>query len=104
MEQIMSRGTRFPWMDGRYVCTVLEEMRRCDSTKNYAPLSSLIEEAQTMVNNMETALGWKSDIEQVKDAYEIARKLVKQYKKEMDKKKPDMKKVDGILEKMKGLA
>lgn len=48
-------------MPNRYVCDVLEEMRKCYKTRNFAPLMGLIEEAQTMANRMEGALGCKHD-------------------------------------------
>ena len=46
----------------RYVCEVLDEMRKCDKTRNYAILPSLIEEVQTMVNRMEAGLSDKKDL------------------------------------------
>ena len=50
-------------MPHRYVCDVLDEMRKCHKTHNYSYLPALIEEAQTLVNRMESALGEKSDLE-----------------------------------------
>ena len=46
----------------RSLCDVLEEMRKCYETRNFASLLGLIEEAQTMANRMEAALGDKRDI------------------------------------------
>jgi len=43
-------------MSSRYICTVLEEMRTCTKTLNFASLSSLIEEVQTLANRMESVL------------------------------------------------
>lgn len=40
----------------RYICTVLEEMRKCNEQRNYAPLLSQIEEIQILGNRMEAAL------------------------------------------------
>jgi len=40
----------------RYLCDVLDEMRSCFKTRNFAPILSLIEEAQTMGNRMEAGL------------------------------------------------
>lgn len=50
-------------MPSRYICDVLEEMRKCYKTRNFAYLEGLIEEAQTMANRMEAALGEKKDHE-----------------------------------------
>ena len=49
------------WLN-RTMCDVLEEMRKCNETRNFAPLLGLIEEAQSMANRMEAALGDKRDI------------------------------------------
>lgn len=45
----------------RTACEVLEEMRKCNKTMNFAPISGLIEELQTMVNKMENSLDSKDD-------------------------------------------
>lgn len=63
-------------MPNRTMCDVLEEMRQCHKTRNYAPLLGLIEEAQLMANRMEAGLGEKND-------YERWRKRVKAEKKEL---------------------
>ena len=47
----------------RTLCDVLEEMRTCFKTYNFAPMLALIEEAQMMGNKMEAGLGDKRDIE-----------------------------------------
>jgi hypothetical protein len=39
------------------MCSILEEMRECDKTKNYSYLNSLIEEAQSSANRMERHIG-----------------------------------------------
>lgn len=54
----------------RYACDVLEEMRTCDKTKNYACLLSLIEELQIIFNRMESAL------ENKRDYYTLKKKLL----------------------------
>jgi len=48
-------------MPRRYLCDVLEEMRKLHKTRNYAPLLGMIEEIQTLANRMEAALGEKKD-------------------------------------------
>jgi hypothetical protein len=49
-------------MPNRTVCSVLEEMRKCNETRNYSYLLGLIEEVQTIVNRMEAGLYDKGDI------------------------------------------
>lgn len=67
----------------RTLCDVLKDMRKCDETKNYAPLLSLIEEVQIMGNRMEAGLNDKNDYKDLKAAY---KKLRKEYKKLKAKK------------------
>jgi hypothetical protein len=95
---------RFPYIDRKYICNVLEEMRKCDESKNYGPLKSLIEQAQIMAQAMEDAITFKGDITSLIKAQKQARKLIKQYDKEINKKKPDMDKIKGILKEMRDLS
>lgn len=67
----------------RTLCDVLKDMRKCDETKNYAPLLSLIEEVQIMGNRMEAGLGDKNDYKDLRAQY---KNLRKQYKKLKAKK------------------
>ena len=60
-------------MLNRTMCDVLEEMRMCHKTHNYAPILGLVEEAQSMANRMEGSLYDKAD-------YEIIRKRIKKEK------------------------
>lgn len=53
----------------RTLCSVLDEMRRCHDTRNFAPLAGLIEDAQTYANRMEAKLSDISDYERLKDCY-----------------------------------
>lgn len=56
------------WIDdmpNRYLCDVLEELRKCWKTRNFAPLSGLCEEIQTIANRMEASLGDKRDVERL---------------------------------------
>ena len=48
-------------MPNRFLCDVLEEMRACYKTRNFSYLLGLIEEAQTLGERMESALGDKKD-------------------------------------------
>lgn len=61
----------------RTLCAVLDEMRKLNETRNYAPLLSLIEEAQVMGNRMEAGL---SDIKDHKSLLEDISKLKKELK------------------------
>jgi hypothetical protein len=54
-------------MPNRYLCDVLEEMRKCHKTRNFAPLLGLIEEAQTLANRMEAGLGERRDYQRWHD-------------------------------------
>jgi hypothetical protein len=42
--------------DNRYICSVLEDMRKLNDTRNYGYLEGLIEEAQSYANRMENGL------------------------------------------------
>ena len=43
-------------IEGRYICSVLDDMRRCVKSLSFGPMKGLIEEAQILANRMETAL------------------------------------------------
>ena len=49
----------------RWLCDVLEEMRGCDKSKNFAHMGNLIEEAQRLANNMEDALGFERQVDEI---------------------------------------
>ena len=49
----------------RTVCEVLEEMRKCHETRNYAALLALVEEVQSKANRMEGALYDIKDIAKI---------------------------------------
>jgi len=65
-----------PW--NRTLCSILEEMRKCYETRNFAQLHGLIEEAQTYGNRMEAKLFDVKDYERLKERY-------KQLKTKVDK-------------------
>lgn len=48
-------------------CDVLEEMRKCHSTRNYASLLALVEEMQSIANRMEAGLEDKRDVRNWKE-------------------------------------
>ena len=71
----------------RYICEVLDEMRTCTKTLNFAVIPSLIEEVQTMANRMEMALGDMKDLETLKDDIHEKKEELKVLQKEITKKK-----------------
>ena len=60
----------------RTLCAVLDEMRVCYKTRNFAPLLGLIEEAQTYGNRMEAKLSDVRDYEKLKERYKSMHKKV----------------------------
>jgi len=71
----------------RYVCNVLDEMRTCTETLNFALIPSLIEEVQTMVNRMEMALADMKDLRALKDDIAKKKEELKKLEKKLEKKK-----------------
>ena len=69
------------------MCEVLDEMRTCTKTLNFAVIPSLIEEVQTMVNRMEMALSDMKDLETLKDDIHEKKEELKVLQKEITKKK-----------------
>lgn len=66
----------------RSLCDVLEEMRKCYETRNFASLLGLIEEAQTMGNRMEAAIGDKKDIARMNAEWHELRDKLKELRTE----------------------
>ena len=75
---------RFHRGPNRYICSVLDEMRKMHETRNYSMLLSLIEECQTLANRMEAGL---EDARDVRNAHEDLKKLDKEIAKLREKKK-----------------
>lgn len=74
-------------MPNRYVCDVLDEMRKLYETRNFSGLLGLIEEVQTLVNRMEAGLrdykdaGYNEDrIREIKEELKELRKQKKELK------------------------
>jgi|TARA_B110000211_G_C14067221_1_gene548209 hypothetical protein len=72
-------------MPHRYICSVLDEMRKCVKTSNFSYLSGLIEEAQSLVNRMESRLYEIKDFERLHEDIRI----LKAEKKKLEKEKSD---------------
>ena len=64
----------------RTLCSVLEEMRKCWKTRNFAALPGLIEEAQIYGSRMEAKLADVKDYNSLKERY-------KRMKAELDQTK-----------------
>lgn len=82
-------------MPNRTLCSVLEEMRKCNETRNYTYLLGLIEEAQSLGNRMEAALGDKQDVAHYSDKRHELRKECKELKKEVDALKKEKAELKG---------
>jgi len=67
----------------RTICEVLDEMRKCNETRNYAYLLALIEEIQYMANRMEAGLQDIKDIRYL----EAKKSELKQELKKLETKK-----------------
>lgn len=67
----------------RYICSVLEEMRTCVKTLNFAILLSLIEECQTLANRMESALEDNGGAEEIVERLRELKKEKKELQKEI---------------------
>jgi hypothetical protein len=72
----------------RTLCDVLAEMRKCDTTRNYAYLLSLIEEAQHYANRMESALADKRDIREWSDMRSKLKDEIKELRNERRQLQP----------------
>jgi len=70
------------WVN-RSICDVLEEMRKCYESRNFASLLGLIEEAQSMANRMESGLSDKSDIEEMNEKWHEKKKKLKELNKKI---------------------
>ena len=65
----------------RTMCSVLDAMRNCCKTLNFAYLPALIEEAQDMGNRMESSLYDKADVENYANEASRLRKKLKRLRK-----------------------
>jgi len=79
--------SHYDYWANRTACDVLEEMRKCNETRNYCPIVGLIEELQGMCNRMESALGDKRQVEQMSET----RREFKVELKELEKQKKELK-------------
>lgn len=75
------------WLN-RTLCDVLEEMRKCNETRNFSPILGLIEEAQIMGNKMEAGLSDQKDLFRIRDELSELKDKLNELKKERSKLKP----------------
>ena len=80
------------WVN-RTICDVLEDMRKCYESRNFASLLGLIEEAQYMANRMESGLNDKADIKEINEEWHRKRKAIKELRKEYDDLKAEVDKL-----------
>ena len=76
------------WVN-RTICDVLEEMRKCYDSRNFASLMGLIEEAQSMANRMESGLNDKNDIKEINEEWHKAKEKLKKLRKEIKEEEPN---------------
>lgn len=68
-------------ISSRLACDVLEELRTCHKTRNYAVVRGLVEELQAMFNRMEAALeNYSSDYGSIRSLREDMREARKKEK------------------------
>ena len=65
-------------MPNRTVCAVLDEMRKCHKTRNFAYLDSLIEEVQSLANRMEAKLWDQKDYEHMMERRDELKREIKE--------------------------
>ena len=64
-------------ISGRWMCSILDDMRDCHKTRNYSYLSGLIEEAQYRANRMEDRLSRVDSFERMEKRYIELKEKVK---------------------------
>lgn len=84
-------------MPNRYVCSVLDEMRKAYEIRQYVLIPGLLEEIQTAVNRMEAALGDQYDTNRLREE----KSELKQEVKKLEAKVAKLKKQAGEKPKKK---
>ena len=82
----------------RTLCDVLDEMRACWKTRNFAPMKGLIEEAQGMGNKMEASLYEIKDLKKLREQYLQARRDVKNLEEEKASLEAKVERLRGMAE------
>ena len=86
---------------GRNACDILEEMRKMDKTKNYSAMIGCVEELQIVCQRMEDALSTQKDFRELDEKRIEANKIIKKYRKEMNKHSPNFDKLEELLEELR---
>ncbi len=71
-------------MPSRYLCDVLEDMRKMYETRNFSGLMGAIEDAQRMASRMEAGLGDKHSIEDYEKRVSEAKRAARAAEKEQE--------------------
>lgn len=74
-------------MPNRTMCSILEEMRKLNETRNFSSLLGLIEELQSMANSMEAALSDQRDMKYYREKRSELRKETAKLKEEWEQLK-----------------
>lgn len=81
----------------RYVCSVLDEMRECMKHLNFALLPSLIEEAQTLFNRMESSISDAGSLPEINEKLDDYKDKRKKLRKEIADLKEEKRKLSQEL-------
>lgn len=88
----MAKEFKFEYYgNNRHLCDVLEDLRKCYETRNFAPVLGLIEEAQIMGNRMESGLRDVKDLKALNGDVASARRAYKELKREYLKLQKEIK-------------
>ena len=82
----------------RTLCDVLDEMRSCWKTRNFAPIAGLIEEAQGMGNRMEASLYEVKYLKKLGEQYLQARRDMKELEAEKARLEAEVERLRGMAE------
>ena len=77
-------------MPNRLVCRVLDEMRECSKTRNFSYLDGLIEEAQVLVNRMESKLMDQKDLDELNEEIREGKVELKRLKQKIKLAEEDL--------------
>ena len=77
-------------MPNRLVCRVLDEMRDCSKTRNFSYLDGLIEEAQVLVNRMESKLMDQKDLDELNEEIREGKVELKRLKQKIKLAEEDL--------------
>ena len=77
-------------MPNRLVCRVFDEMRDCSKTRNFSYLDGLIEEAQVLVNRMESKLMDQKDLDELNEEIREGKVELKRLKQKIKLAEEDL--------------